>query len=706
MLFFFTVSAQNVWYVDRDANGSANGTSWANAWRTLSSSNQVSGGINYASVSPGDTIYVSGGTDSTLYKTPAGIYSHRIYPSGNGITYASGNPVVIAPAWQSGHNGDVYIGARDNNCDWILEIHNISNIKLTGFNFIDNRTANYGTMLYLGGAGADGLNIRDSLVIIENCHIVGNALASMVYLSGYKITVKDCLIEQPENNYLNDQDPFGISGGRGDHVIDGCTIIMRNGNMETDAHRDGIQISNIGESSDPRSTIRISNSFIIDTNPNGVSWNNMIYNYNGMGGGDNDMRLFIYNNIIVTRKLYTSVGGIAIGRLNRNYMNSLYILNNTIIMKGLGGSTSTPITNWTLDTLIVKNNLIVVDTLIDKFYNLDDEINWGLTYKEIDYNHYNKLGGVASDDRVAVAGINYSWTDWRAAGFDTHSLTGNSTAITFANKYGLNKTDYYTETGRDAGVDLSAEYPFLQYDILGNPRSGTWDMGALEFQGGGQSNNINLKSKLFLQGPFNTNSMNTSLSQNGLLPTTQPFNTTPWNYNGNETLSSGSTSSYVDWVLVELRNSSNPTQVVARKAAILKNDGTLLNTDGSNGVPFSNAQEGAYYIAVFHRNHLAIMSATPVQLSANSQVYDFTTGMDKAYGTNPMVDLGNGKYGMYAGDGNGNGGITIADRNEIWLPQNGTMGYLKGDFNLDGGVTASDVNLYWNINNGTMTQVP
>ena len=100
------------------------------------------------------------------------------------------------------------------------------------------------------------------------------------------------------------------------------------------------------------------------------------------------------------------------------------------------------------------------------------------------------------------------------------------------------------------------------------------------------------------------------------------------------------------------------------------------------------------------------MSANPVQLSASSQIYDFTNGMDKAYGTNPMANLGNGIFGMYTGDGNSNGGITIADRNEVWLPQNGTLGYLNGDFNLDGGVTIHDVNLYWNINNGTMTQVP
>lgn len=82
-----------------------------------------------------------------------GGYAERIYPSGSGITYASGNPVVIAPAWQTGHNGEVYIGTQDNSTQWLLAVHNISNLKITGFNFVDNRTANYGTMLYLGGAG-------------------------------------------------------------------------------------------------------------------------------------------------------------------------------------------------------------------------------------------------------------------------------------------------------------------------------------------------------------------------------------------------------------------------------------------------------------------------------------------------------------------------------------------------------------------------
>jgi hypothetical protein len=262
------------------------------------------------------------------------------------------------------------------------------------------------------------------------------------------------------------------------------------------------------------------------------------------------------------------------------------------------------------------------------------------------------------------------------------------------------------ESLRGVGTNL---FSLFTTDILGNPRpeSGAWDIGALQYQGG-QSNFINVQGKVYLQGPFNSDSMITSLSQNSLLPSSQPYNTAPWNYNGNESLGlpAGQAGSVVDWVLVELRNSSNPVEVVARRAAVLRNDGILLEPNGVPGVRFNDLPEGSYYIAVFHRNHLAVMSSAPVQLSSNSQLYDFTTGLDKAFGSNPMKDLGNGKFGLYSGDGDSNGGITIGDRVEVWQLQNGQSGYLKGDFNLDGIVNSVDAELYWSPNTGSTSKVP
>ena len=131
-----------------------------------------------------------------------------------------------------------------------------------------------------------------------------------------------------------------------------------------------------------------------------------------------------------------------------------------------------------------------------------------------------------------------------------------------------------------------------------------------------------------------------------------------------------------------------------------------MEPDGTLGVTFNDVLYGSYYIAVHHRNHLAVMTSAPVLFSPDNSLYDFTNSLTSAYGQNAMAEITAGVFGMFAGDGNGDGGITISDHNDIWLPQNGSFGYLKGDFNLDCGVTIHDVNLYWNPNNGSMSQVP
>jgi Right handed beta helix region len=77
------------WYVDSAAAGAGNGTSWANAWTSIS---MISG------VHAGDVVYISGG--------PAG--SSRIYTLSSTWTPAggvAGNPVTYQIAQDSAHNG-------------------------------------------------------------------------------------------------------------------------------------------------------------------------------------------------------------------------------------------------------------------------------------------------------------------------------------------------------------------------------------------------------------------------------------------------------------------------------------------------------------------------------------------------------------------------------------------------------------------------
>jgi hypothetical protein len=209
--------------------------------------------------------------------------------------------------------------------------------------------------------------------------------------------------------------------------------------------------------------------------------------------------------------------------------------------------------------------------------------------------------------------------------------------------------------------------------------------------------------KVFLHGCYNTGSgvMNTSLTS--VLPLSQPYNGSPWNYSGTESVTSIPTG-VVDWIFVELR--SDATTVVGRRAGFLKSDGSIVDLDGVSQLKFNTLNEGNYYVVIKHRNHLGVMSANTILLSTSSSMYNFTDNLSKSYGTNGMKEILSGVYGLYAGDGNGNGSITATDKNSVWRSQNGTNGYLSGDYNLSGAVTASDANAFWRGNNGKSTQVP
>jgi hypothetical protein len=215
---------------------------------------------------------------------------------------------------------------------------------------------------------------------------------------------------------------------------------------------------------------------------------------------------------------------------------------------------------------------------------------------------------------------------------------------------------------------------------------------------------ITVNTKIFLQGPYNGSSMNTAL--NAYLPTSQPYRSSPWSYSGSESVASGFFASHtdiVDWVLVELRTGTAASTEVAARAAFLTSNGTIVELDATSPVLFTGKAAGDYYIVIRHRNHLAVMSAGAVSLSSSSILYDFTTAQTQAYGTNPMAALGSDKFGMFAGDGNADGGVYAEDYT-LYQTGQGNVGYQAADYNLDGGVYAEDYTLY-RVNQGKETQV-
>lgn len=211
---------------------------------------------------------------------------------------------------------------------------------------------------------------------------------------------------------------------------------------------------------------------------------------------------------------------------------------------------------------------------------------------------------------------------------------------------------------------------------------------------------IEVQTKIFLQGCFavlHGIGNKSDLKSLGLLPLTQPFNTAPWNYAGNEAVASAAQipAKTADWVLVELRDVANPALLIDRAAGFLYEDGSISDPDGKpNGIRFPNAVSGgAYMLVVRPRSHLAVMSAAPI-VAEDCYFYDFSTGPNQALGMGQTIALTGTIYGLYCGDYDHNGVINYADFNifRTFDGQNDT--YTPADGTMNGNINISDFNKY------------
>ena len=232
----------------------------------------------------------------------------------------------------------------------------------------------------------------------------------------------------------------------------------------------------------------------------------------------------------------------------------------------------------------------------------------------------------------------------------------------------------------------------------------------VDFASGSIVVKLPVKVKAFFEGPFSVDKMNTGLNLNGVLPLTQPYSNSPWNYSGNENVASGffiTHPNIVDWILIELRAGSAQSTKLTEQAGFILEDGSIVGLDGISPMYFEQ-DAGNYNIVITHRNHLSIMTPGLQTIERASGVYDFSTSQGKAFGSLPMVELAAGIYGLYAGDANSDGNITGTDFN-IYNPdfRSAFSEYINTDFNLDGSVTGTDFNLFNpNFRNAKSSFVP
>jgi len=301
------------------------------------------------------------------------------------------------------------------------------------------------------------------------------------------------------------------------------------------------------------------------------------------------------------------------------------------------------------------------------------------------------ITGYYINNMVSTSQLGVQWTNYLGVDIDPN---GDDTLFTL----------HFTYIGGESPLTFDAGSEFARSDLSIIPVS--FLDGAVVLILGSQFN-----IKAFLEGPFNGATMNVTLNSSGYLPLAHPYGGAPWNYAGTESVGVIPNGYVVDWVLLEIRetagaaNTATSATVVAQQAAFILNTGYIVALDGVSPVLLPTTFSDDVYLVIYHRNHLSMMSATPVPVVGDIYTYDFTTAQGQAY-LNGQKTLTGGFGGMYSGDGNADGFINNIDLFAIWLAQVGFIGYYEGDYSMDSFVNNIDLFAHWLANVGNISQIP
>lgn len=269
-------------------------------------------------------------------------------------------------------------------------------------------------------------------------------------------------------------------------------------------------------------------------------------------------------------------------------------------------------------------------------------------------------------------------------------LPPDSTTITAVIPTG----DTYPFDGND--LDATGIYTAYYVNIHGCDSVVTLDLTVVP-------GSVQVNARIFLEAPYVTADglLRDDLRSAGLLPLVEPYTGLGYFHIGNggneETtpavLAVTGPDAVVDWVVIEIRDQDANIRLDSR-SALLQRDGDVVDMDGVSPVTFGVAP-GTYYISVKHRNHLGVMTATPVVLAYGVYDLDLTQAATAVYGTAARKTIG-GVEALWAGDATGNGQIKYAggsnDRDAILVRIGGTVptavenGYFSEDVTMDGQV--------------------
>ncbi len=205
---------------------------------------------------------------------------------------------------------------------------------------------------------------------------------------------------------------------------------------------------------------------------------------------------------------------------------------------------------------------------------------------------------------------------------------------------------------------------------------------------------LSIAADALLQGPYNSTAalMNDDLRTADRIPLTSPYSSRTSVTGTGIFDNTDDGDDIVDWVQIELRNSSDITEVLTTASALIQRDGDIVAPDGTSDVTISGTG-GDYYVSVNHRNHIAASTTAALTLSATATAIDFTVAANVTGGTNAMAEVSSGKYALFAGDADGNNQVQTGDYN-VAATRIGQSGYFRSDTDMNGEVQITDLNLF------------
>jgi hypothetical protein len=437
------------YYIDKDAVGSHNGTSWSNAWTVFS---QVTG------VGPNDVVYISGGASSKTYSDKS-----LILPGGG-----SGTPVTYRVGVDTGHTGTViFDGGGSGN--WLYGNNSFAltrNVVVDGLVGSTNKiqVQNYSLFAYTDD-GYFNVTVRG---------VTGTGKVRMYGCSGITLSK---LILGPD---VGVDGAFTGLGGTDytSNLIQDCTFYLYQDSTEAGYGDDGIQNISAGTISRCRFIAVPTASYSGNQHQDGIQtsgkvWVDSCYfeniaNYGFYGeffsdGGDQILtnNIFFADDPVITSG---ATAGIAIGTsaAGKN-VSGVVLANNTVVGYGrgitLGGGYNS---TTTVDSFVVNNVTSGCGLGFELIRSIDGSGN--RTYTGAGIHVYNCKSQAANGTSVSVA--------MNDAGSEP-----NTDSVTF-----VSSTDFHLSSSDTGAIGQGYDYSSLfTTDYAGNTRTAPWDIGAYEY---------------------------------------------------------------------------------------------------------------------------------------------------------------------------------------------------------------------------------